>query len=314
MKARRSTIALLGAAMLAGCVWPRSNSRSDRAGTGAFPTGRQIAPKRCLLKVAIVTRPLGDPVINEILWRAVDEQALPAEAGRILEANGLRAGLIPGTLPLEVQEVLDAKPPKRPIEPVTIIVLDGESALVPIGAKVKGSSAVLMNLDGRPIGKEYQNAAGFWRLTATQAGAESVAIRFVPEIQHGEYRRHIGADPTAAALSTQQFVYRDGQDEDTFRELSGTISARPDQVVALGCRAERTRNLGGFLMTEPEPGTDRLLQKVILIWASRSDSGEIPDAKPETVEPERIFGMKPADRPKGSSSPPGGSKFSRKSR
>ena len=86
-------------------------------------------------------------------------------------------------------------------------------------------------------------------------------------------------------LSTQQFVYHDGQDEETFRELSWTIALKPDQVAVIGGRAERGRNLGNFLMTEPEPGTDRLTQKVVLIWASRSDTGEIPNAKPEPVKP-----------------------------
>ena len=302
MKVRRSTIALSAAAILAGCVWPRPDVRQDGAKKASFEQGRMIAPKRCLLKVAIVSRPLADAQINEDLWRAADEQVLSSDAQRNLEANGLRAGLIPGSLPLEVQKLLDAKPPKRRIEPVTIILLDGESALVSIGGKVKGSSTVLMNLDGRPTGKEYQDASGFLRLTATQEGADGVAIRFAPEVQHGLNRRQIGADPTAGALSTQQFVYHDGQDEETFRELNGTITLRGDQIAVIGCRAERGRNLGGFLMTEPEPGTDRLMQKVVLIWASRSDSGEIPESKPDSVEPAGLFGTK-SPKTSGTSSP-----------
>ena len=133
MKARRSTIVLSAAAILAGCMWSRPELRPDAKKKGSLSQGQSIAPKRCLLKVAIVSRPFADASINDVLWCAADEQVLSPESRRNLDANGLRAGLIPGSLPMEIQEMLDVKPPKRRIEPVTIILLDGESNLVSIG-------------------------------------------------------------------------------------------------------------------------------------------------------------------------------------
>ena len=64
-------------------------------------------------------------------------------------------------------------------------------------------------------------------------------------------------------------MLKDGQQEDTLRELAATLTLEPGQVAVIGCRPDRPRSLGAFLFTQPEPNSDRLLQKLVLIWAAR---------------------------------------------
>src|SRR5207249_919856 len=134
------------------------------------PGGQLIAPKRCTLQVAILSRPVADAVLNETLWGVADVQVLAPEVRRTLESNGLRVGLIGGGLPAEVQALLDAPPPHK-VDPLLIDLPDGDSTLVSLSSAAPPAQAsVLLNRDGKAVGKVYEEARGHLRLTASQDG------------------------------------------------------------------------------------------------------------------------------------------------
>ena len=63
----------------------------------------------------------------------------------------------------------------------------------------------------------------------------------------------------------------------------------------LGCWPDRTGSLGHFLLTQEEPKSDRLLQRVVFLWAVPTTATEIPWVAPLTppshlqpVDPEAI--------------------------
>ena len=67
-----------------------------------------------------------------------------------------------------------------------------------------------------------------------------------------------------------------------------TLTVEPGQVLVVGCRPALPHSVGDFLLTEPEPHSDRLLQKVLLFWATRSGSGTddvVPIEPPKDLEP-----------------------------
>ena len=234
--------------------------------------GKIIEPKRCDLRLAILTRPLHEDAINDGVWRVADEQAVGPEARRTLEANGLRVGLITGDLPGEVEKLLTAPPPDK-VEPTQVLLPDGDFTLVKLNEPTPQVS-LLLNSGGSTSGKDYKDARGCIRLTARYDGTTGVSLRFVPEIQHGPVQHTFGAAANAGPFAPQQFVMKDGQQEDTLRELAATLTLQPGQVAVVGCRAERERSLGSFLFTQPEANSDRILQKVLLVWASRGTSGD----------------------------------------
>jgi hypothetical protein len=73
---------------------------------------------------------------------------------------------------------------------------------------------------------------------------------------------------------------KDSQQEDTIRELATTLVVRPNQVVALGSIPEPGRSLGHFLFTEDEANSDRVLQKVLIVWASQGQLEPLVTAQP----------------------------------
>jgi hypothetical protein len=265
---------------VAGCTLNKSELRRDNLLTRIGGGGQIIEPKRCALQVAILSRPLRDEALNAGVWDVADEQVVAPEIRRALEVNGLRIGLLTGALPAEIEAILNAPPPNK-VDPTKVFPPDGDHTLISLSEPTPVAS-LLLNRENRAYGKDYEDASGWFRVTAKQEGPTGVALRFVPEIHFGPIQHAFGAVPNAGAYAPQRFMLKDGQEEETLRDLATTLILQPGQVAVVGCRAEKERSLGTFLFTQPEVNSDRLLQKVLLIWASRSSQG-LPSL--EAVDP-----------------------------
>ncbi len=276
-----STLTLaIALASLIGCSLAQSRNAKESDGStpnppltptsANGPLAELIAPRRCTLRLAILARPLGDPALNDQLWGSVDEQVLPAETRHALEANGLRLGVLTGDLPPAARAVLDAPPPHK-VDPKTILLPDGESSLVELRAATSGPSSLLLNLAGKTTGKDYEDPRGAFRVTPTATEGNQVRLRLVPQIDHGPMTSRYEGAPTAGPFDSQQFIIKNGKQEETFIDLAATPSLQANQVAILGARTDRRGSIGDFLLTEAEPNSDRILQKVVLIWATPTD-------------------------------------------
>ena len=178
-------IATAGLLIVGGCALDKNGSHPGGvvARIGGH-SGQLIEPKRCLLKVAIVTRPFGDKTLNEVVWRVADEQILPPAERRAWEVNGLRVGRIVGELPLELEAILKDTTPQNKVNPTNFFVDSGEPTLIAVGETVEQAS-LLLNRENRIVGRDYHEPSGFFRLTPQHDGPNNVSLRMVPEIHHG---------------------------------------------------------------------------------------------------------------------------------
>ena len=239
-------------------------------------SGQILEPKRCLIKVAIISRSFGEPAINEIVWKAADEQIIPPKERRAWEANGLRLGRIIGDLPLELEAIMNDTTSAQKVSPTNIFVESGEATLIKISDPVD-QATVLLNRDNRALGSDYRDVSGYFRATATHEGANNISLRLAPELHHGPIQRTFQTVPNAAAIGPQEFKINNGQQEETIRELSTSVTLEPGQLVVIGCRPEQKRGLGTFFFTQPVAHSDQRTQKLIMIWASRNLQGLGPD-------------------------------------
>ena len=264
----RALVATLAITPLAGCSLLQAPGGRKGGDAATAEGGEKVAPKRCAVTISILTRPLKDEVLNQAAWRLADEQALDADERHALEANGVRLGIVSGDLPAEVLALLQAPPPHK-VDPKTVLIPDGDTLLIPLGTAVPIAS-LLLSRDGHAVGKEYQDACGAFRVTATQQGDDGVSLRIVPEVHHGAYQRRVGSDPAAGAFAPQQFLFKEGQEEESFRDLAATLTLRPGQVLLIGSLPERRGSIGDFLLTEAEANSDRMLQRLVVVWAARN--------------------------------------------
>jgi len=259
---------------LGGCVPnQKADLRQDSAVTPASyksesnrdPGGRLIAPKRCGLSFASLSRPAKDPAINEVLWLAADEQVVPAETLRTLQANGIRIGVVSGSLPVEIEKVLNPPPPSRKVEIVQVDLPNEDSMNVALASSVEPVT-LLLNREGKTFGKDYQDAKGFLRITATHDSAGGVKLKIVPLIQHGPVKKGYSAAPNGP-FQPHEFMMKDGQAEEPFRDVTATVALLPGQVLAIGGRGEPGLSLGGFLFNQADVKDEKVEQRVVLIWA-----------------------------------------------
>ncbi len=284
---RRTQGLVLAILAAAGCTLNKTELRQtdfvSKIGTG----GQIIEPKRCALKIAILTRPVHDKVIDEGLWSMVDEQAIPHDVRHSLTMNGMRVGLLSGELPADVETLLNKPTTPGKGKPVQYInIPDGDHTLISTGEPLSQVS-LLLNRDGNACGKDYQDASGWLRTTAQYEGESSISLRILPEIHHGPISRAFSAMPNTGEFAPRQFVQKDGQQEDALRELATSLTLKPGQVAVFGCQGGASRSLGSFLFTENEVNSDRMLQRIVLIWASRSTTAN-PGANmgaPQNLEP-----------------------------
>ena len=134
--------------------------------------------------MAIISRPFGDPAINEVVWKAADEQIIPPKERRAWEVNGLRVGRIIGELPLELEAIMNDTTSQHKVTPTNFFIESGEPTLIKISDPVEEAS-LLLNRDNRVFGHDYKDVSGYFRVTAQHEGANNVSLRLVPEIHHG---------------------------------------------------------------------------------------------------------------------------------
>ncbi len=310
--ARWRPLALAPILALVGCL-PRGKSdirqaEKDGAVTPASyqaPAAGQpaqvFAPKRTRFSVAILSRPAKDPAVETAPWSVADEMVVPSDARAALEANGLRVGVIRGSLPMEIAKLLDPEPPTKKPEVVEVEQPDGQPYLLDLAAASE-SVTLLVSRDGRASGKDYKDAKGLIRVTASGDDSGSARVKLVPEIRHGPVLNGYGAAPGTGPFQPKEFVVTRGQAEETFRDLAATVSLAPGQVLVIGGRGDSARGLGGFLFTRPEPNSDRVEQRLVLIWA-RPGTALATTATPTGGPGLRIFGARDDGPKKGTRKP-----------
>lgn len=232
--------------------------------------GQLIEPRKCMLRVAILDRSFHDPSINEVAWRAADEQSITPEARRLA---GERAACRPDHRRVAARvRGRPCVPPPHKVEPASFLLDDGEHTLISI-SDMADQVTMLLNRENHPYGRDYQAASGYFRVIATHDGTSSVALRFTPEIHHGPVQRRSSPRPAPPPTLRARLRINDGQQEESLPDLSATVTLEPGQVAVIGCRPEQERSLGAFLFTQANSHGDQRRQKLILVWADRNQLG-----------------------------------------
>ncbi|ODT98685.1 MAG: hypothetical protein ABS79_05475 [Planctomycetes bacterium SCN 63-9] len=291
LPAMTRVLAALGLLIAGGCTLNKDQFRPEKVFTrigSSSPPGQIIQPKRCQLEIAILTRPIGDKAINEVVWNVADVQCIPLETRRTLEANGMRIGKIIGALPPELESVLHAPPPHK-VEPVTHVP-EANQAIEVRTAEMVPQISLLMNRDDRAFAKDYDQAIGILRVGADHDGERGISLRMVPEIHYGPVKTGYQPIANAGAYPLNQMSITNSQQQDSLTDLAATTVLQPGEVAVFTCDTELDRSLGSFLFTFREANSDRRMQHLVMIKASRNQSG--------TIEAEKLHAS--SDRPKES--------------
>jgi hypothetical protein len=243
------------------------------------------SPDSVKLEIFHARIPVDQDGAAEELWKEIDEQCFDATLRRRLVANGLRAGVVGGTLPAELAKLLDprADAASAPKQETSERVITASAAVPQVtrrvvqvnrrepttiqASEVREQAEVLLSDQGRLHGRTFRQVEGVYALRAEAVDGQRVKVRLVPELDHGELRnRYAGSDRGI-------FLMTPSRDREVFDELSMECALMPGEVLVLGCLPDAKASLGGVFHTTSLNGQHE--RKLILVRVLESPRSEI---------------------------------------
>ena len=239
------------------------------------------APDSVTLEIFYARIPLEKDRQADELWTSIDEQRFDADLRRRLLANGLRAGIVGGSLPQGLTELLSLQ--SEMPQASTNRLITGDSAMPRVmrqvkqlnrrdammiqASEVRDEAAVLISDQEHLSGDVYPQVQGVYALRAEASPGQRVALRIIPELRYGEMRnRYAGSD-------TGAFVTTPSQERKVFDQLTMEATLAPGELLVLGCLPEARASLGGMFHRVVAGG--RQERKLILIRVLEVPPSEI---------------------------------------
>jgi hypothetical protein len=243
-----------------------------------------------VLEIYSARFPFNDPKYNEALWRQIDEQPIPPELRRALGEYGLRAGILQGQLPAELQELLNppvegaassTPPEKSPSQSLEQVVVDLEAEL-PVSRRVLQlraakraeiqTSGVYESLPllesgaGGLRGRPYPRGQGLLSLKSYPQPDGRVRLDLLPELHYGDPRVNIVGHQGVVRLQP-------GRSKKVFDHLAVSATLSPGEMLAIASLPNRPGSLGHYFFTEPTAGA--LNQKLLLIRLAQTQHNDL---------------------------------------
>lgn len=203
---RTKSILLLTASLLCsiagGCAtW---SSESDKEPDGLRMPVRRMSPDSVVVETVLVRFPSGSEKALHDIWARVHESGFDIAHRRLLDQNGLRAGVLLGELPRAIREQLSSTSLEQSTDALEHAGLAadvdnkmrqlqcraGRRKELIVKRPLSDPLTVLMAFeDKRLVGETYQGASLLFDLRAIPHGDGTATVQLTPEIQHGEHRQ-----------------------------------------------------------------------------------------------------------------------------
>jgi hypothetical protein len=259
MRQGRVLLWWLLAVLLGGCAHglpARSTSWFDRLKSLPVPTGPDVIH----IDVVLLERPINDSYINQEVWMAADEQAIPLERKAVLEENGFRIGQIGGATPAELQSLLTSE--RSCVNPRHLFLRAGTAKVLGLGPELSQCRFQIARAGENSLVALDQAACNLRMLpTLTEKG--QLRIQFTPEVEYGN--QELAAQP---AEDGSGLTLRPRQPTQSFPALSWEVLLAPNQYLIVGTYPDRPESLGYqcFLRRDEAAPVQRLL--VMRAWRS----------------------------------------------
>lgn len=216
-------------------------------------TPRPATLETLALERVLVRHDRSDGGLDDRLWTFVDEQALDDGLRRRLAANGLRAGVVTGHLPSDLESLFQPTgagadqsatglgttaqilqlPAGRPGE---IVAAAGIPELVLLEAQAAGIQ-----------GGTFRDCSALVTVRAWPAADGRVRLEVVPELKHGPLQRTWIGEEGMFRLET-------GQARQRFDRLRIVTTLPRDAMLVIGCTDDSAATLGDALFRDRSAG------------------------------------------------------------
>ena len=202
------------------------------------------------LQSRLIERPAGDDYLARSLWSELNDP-LPHRHAALLAANGLRLGIVRGTVPPELERLMTSE--AAVVEPMLRTMAPDRPKIVPVnGPHERIAYRYCKSLSERGEEASFEGAECGWAISL-QVGEEGrTTITLEPILQHGSKQRYWNTTGT-------EFEVTDQRPRETFPGLKTTLALEPAELLILGATAEPAGTIGEAFCYPPSGTRQRIL-------------------------------------------------------
>ncbi len=264
--------------------------RLPKVGESVTLARPQLSADSTVLEVFTIRIPIGDTQLDQALWATIDEQKIDPAVRARLYRNGLRAGVVSGPMPQELEQLLRLVE-DQPTDTVEeqVVKLDAQPMVrkrrlqlrADRMAKIQTTpthdklSVLFAGADGVG-GQTYYGAQPTLVLTCHPLEDTRVRLALTPELEHGEVKRQYEASDGIMFLNT-------GRPKRTFEELEVRADLVSGQFLVLSPLIDHPGSLGHQFLTDPT--TQQAEQKLVVIRVAQTQTPHLYQALEAEDEP-----------------------------
>lgn len=264
--AQRAALLLLCLAPLwaSGCAWFGQTARPTLV-QRLRPPMSSADTNIIALDVAIIERPLGDPVINRELWESADTMVVGLDQRNALSANGYRFGQVVGLTPEALQVLLRSE--RYCLNPRRRLVASGNRVTQVLGPVYTQAMVTVRENDQR-TSLTLDQARFCLDVTPTLTPERKIRLQFTPKVETGEQMLPFQPD-----VDRSTWTLRVDKPCRTFNGLSWDVTVEPNRFLVLGALTDDRDTLGYHSLTQQDPPKVQRLLVLRVCPASGSSDG-----------------------------------------
>jgi hypothetical protein len=273
------TLPLLLAILLAslpGCIkLPKPNWSHD-AGESKMLSPARMAEDSVVLEVMFVYIAPQDNAADSALWQQLDETHLPIPLRQQLDANGIRAGLIGGSLPepllalmQDERNTTDLQQRAGNLATATenrmqrMQCRDGQPGRIVVSPSTHRQLAVVIVEGDYLRGHTFQQAQCLLGLRTYALGDGRARIHLIPEIHYGDATTQFVGQEGAWMLKSDRAVA-------SFKDLELNHVLAPGQTLLL-TTSPTAHGLGGSFFTDIQATSDTQILVLVRLAQTQQD-------------------------------------------
>jgi hypothetical protein len=269
MRVAGGIIAVCALAAAAGGCKPFNGGSPQPANSTISRSLTPMVPAEGLLvQSVLIEQPIADQFLDRDLWQTARPVGEP-ETRALLAENGLRAGILSGTLPQRFQDLLDSE--ADTVSPNEMSFNSRKEAVIPTAGPVDPCRFTLLaDLAGAPHSIEFKQArCGVLVRPRVEEGGR-VIITCEPQIQHGERRDRYRPNEDGTG-----FVKSEEMPLERFPKVGFDAPLGPGDCLVIGWNAEQFETLGQALFAVEINNRPR--QRVLVIRAHQNGRSALSD-------------------------------------
>ena len=190
----------------------------------------RMKPDSIALEIAVAFVDLSKAKQLTQLWGAIDEQGIPIDRRRVLDANGIRCGIATTQMPAVFAELVDSNEEDDQQTLVAHQLIQngfGEAHPIEVSATVPRLHWSVLASDQQTRTGTCDNATCYFELRTYPMGNGTTEIELCPKIRHGAPRPKLSSENNA-------FTLRPLLDEVSLAEVAFGCRLKPGDTLIVG--------------------------------------------------------------------------------